>query len=100
MRDLRCRVGFDVHFAISPQIFKIAGQPAESIRFRVRKTGQVDPIIVDIRLQEAGADCALRAEFANVRNWDVSLYRRATGLAYGGNIEPRSNNPIALRPAR
>jgi hypothetical protein len=37
----------------------------------VGEPGEVDPVVVDVRLEEAGADGALGAEFADFGNGDV-----------------------------
>ena len=100
VRDLRRGVGFDVDFAVGAQVFQVAGQAAEAVGFGVREAGQIDPVVVDVRLQEARADGALCAELANFRNRHVRFDRRAVALADGRDVVPRGDNPILLGPAR
>ena len=63
------------------QVFEVPGDAVEPIGVGVRVAGQVDPVVVDVGLQEAGADGALRAKLGDLGHRHVGGDGR--GVAVG-----------------
>ena len=61
------------HVAFGAQVFQITGEAAEAVGLRVGEASEVDPVVVDVRLQEPGADRALGAELADFGYGDAGF---------------------------
>ena len=94
------RVSVDVELAGRAQLLEIACDAVEAVGRRVRIAGQVDPVVVDVGLQEARADGALRAELGDFADRDVRRDGRSLFVAHGRHVLAGGDDPLSARLAR
>jgi len=93
------RVGFDGELAGRTQLLQIPRDSVKTISRRIRVAGQVHPVIVDVGLQEARADGALRAELGDFPHGDVRLDSRSFAVGHGRHVLAGGDDPLSARLA-
>jgi hypothetical protein len=95
----------DLDGAGGPQFFQAASNTVEPIGLGVRISGQVDPVVIDVRLQEARADGALSTKLLHVGHGDVAFDARrrvAVGalrlLSDRRHVGMSGDDPMPSRP--
>ena len=93
-------LGMDGHRARLAQVFQLVSQQVEPGRQRIRVPRDIDPRVVDISLQKARADRALRAEFLHASERQVVDQPGLGAVGDNGQVIARDDDPVSAQIAR
>ena len=91
--------GWTVTVARLAQVFQLVGQQVEPRRQRIRVPCDIDPGVVDIRLEKARADRALRAEFLHASERQVIDQPGFGAVGDNGQVIARDDDPVSAQLA-
>ncbi len=86
VRGLRACFRIELQFAGGAKIFQISRDAVEAVGLGVGVAGQVDPLVVDVRLEKSRADGALRAKLLDLAHGHVRRHARPVAVGHRGHV--------------